>query len=57
VPAVRAHVLDATGAGDSFKAGFLACYLRGASLVDCAKAGVFASARPVSLVGRRAALE
>ncbi|MGA2146497.1 MAG: PfkB family carbohydrate kinase [Bryobacteraceae bacterium] len=57
MPAVRAHVLDATGAGDSFKAGFLACYLRGASLVDCAKAGVFASARPVSLVGRRAALE
>lgn len=57
VPAVRARVVDATGAGDSFNAGFLACYLRGGTLADCAQAGVEAGARSVGFIGGTAAFE
>ncbi len=57
VPAVKARVVDATGAGDSFNAGFLARYLRGESLSECAQAGVAAGARSVGFVGGTAAFE
>jgi sugar/nucleoside kinase (ribokinase family) len=57
VPAVKARVVDATGAGDSFNAGFLASYLRGGLLPDCAKAGVIAGAKSVGFVGGTAAFE
>ncbi len=57
VPAVKARVVDATGAGDSFNAGFLARFLRGASLGDCVKAGAIAGARSVGFVGGTAAFE
>lgn len=57
VPAVKARVVDATGAGDSFNAGFLQCYLRGGTPVECAKAGAVAGARSVSHIGGTAAFE
>jgi sugar/nucleoside kinase (ribokinase family) len=57
VPAVKTRVVDATGAGDSFNAGFLASYLRGESLEKCAKAGAVAGARSVGFVGGTAAFE
>jgi sugar/nucleoside kinase (ribokinase family) len=57
VPAVKARVVDATGAGDSFNAGFLACYLRGGSLPECVKNGAAAGARSVGHVGGTAAFE
>jgi sugar/nucleoside kinase (ribokinase family) len=57
VPAVKARVVDATGAGDSFNAGFLACYLRGGTLAESARAGVEAGARSVQFIGGTAAFE
>ena len=40
VPAPRVEVTDTTGAGDSFDAGFLHAWLRGAELNDCLRLGV-----------------
>jgi sugar/nucleoside kinase (ribokinase family) len=37
VPAVRAKLVDPTGAGDAFRAAFLSAFLRGESLEMCAK--------------------
>ena len=39
VPGVTVAPLDAIGAGDSFNAGFLACYVRGLAPEICAAAG------------------
>jgi sugar/nucleoside kinase (ribokinase family) len=57
VPAVKTRVVDTTGAGDSFDAGFLACYLRGGSVEKSVRAGVIAGARAVSAVGGTGAFE
>lgn len=57
MPAKKARVVDTTGAGDSFNAGFLSRFVRGASLRECAKAGVAAGARSVTRVGGTAAFE
>jgi sugar/nucleoside kinase (ribokinase family) len=57
VPAVKTRVVETTGAGDSFNAGFLARFVRGASLEECARAGVRAGARAVTRVGGTAAFE
>src|SRR5262245_23668827 len=40
VPAPRVEVMDTTGAGDSFDAGFLHAWLGGAELTDCLRLGV-----------------
>ena len=39
VAAPQVETVDGTGAGDAFIAGFLAAYLKGLSLLECAKIG------------------
>jgi sugar/nucleoside kinase (ribokinase family) len=55
VPSKKVKVADTTGAGDSFNAGFLARFLKGGSLRQCAAAGTAAGARCVQHVGGTAA--
>ena len=43
-PAIDVTVVDAVGAGDSFNAGFLSQYVRGADLPSCLAAGNLAGA-------------
>ncbi len=58
IPARKVQaVVDTTGAGDSFNAGFLEAYVRGEDLEICALAGVAAGARAVTKVGGTAAFE
>lgn len=57
IPAPKVRVVDTTGAGDSFDAGFLACFLKGGSIEESAHAGVAAGARAVSAVGGTSAFE
>jgi sugar/nucleoside kinase (ribokinase family) len=57
VPAKKTRVVDATGAGDSFNAGFLARFLRGETLRQCALGGIEAGARCVAHVGGTTAFE
>ncbi|HUS04874.1 MAG TPA: sugar kinase [Bryobacteraceae bacterium] len=54
-PALRSKVVDTTGAGDSFNAGFLSEYVRGSHLKVCARAGISAAARSITAVGGTAA--
>jgi sugar/nucleoside kinase (ribokinase family) len=50
-------VLDTTGAGDLFAAGFLFGYTRQRSLEECAKLGAIAAAEVISHVGPRPLVE
>jgi ribokinase len=52
VPAKRAMVVDTTGAGDVYAAGFLAGYLDGATLEACGEIASAAAALSVSAYGR-----
>ena len=47
------HVLDTTGAGDLFAAGFLFGYTRSMSLSECARLGGIAAGEVISHVGPR----
>jgi sugar/nucleoside kinase (ribokinase family) len=47
------HVMDTTGAGDAFAAGFLWGYTRGLDPARCAHAGGIASAEVISHMGAR----
>jgi sugar/nucleoside kinase (ribokinase family) len=51
------NVLDTTGAGDLFAAGFLYGYTRQASLAECAAYGAVAAAEIISHVGPRPLVE
>jgi sugar/nucleoside kinase (ribokinase family) len=53
VPAVAAQIVDPTGAGDAFAAGYLATHIRGEDDAACARAGVEAAARAVRRTGAR----
>lgn len=46
-------VVDVTGAGDLYAAGFLAAYARGLDLADCGKLGAIAAAEVISHYGAR----
>jgi sugar/nucleoside kinase (ribokinase family) len=48
-----AHVLDTTGAGDLFAAGFLYGYTQGRSMKDCARFGGVCAAEVISHMGAR----
>ena len=52
-----AYVLDTTGAGDLFAAGFLYGYTRRRSLAECARFGAIAAAEVISHVGPRPLVE
>jgi ribokinase len=56
-PAVKTKVVDTTGAGDSFNAGYLSRFLKGASIEESSQAGLVAAARCVAHVGGTAAFE
>jgi sugar/nucleoside kinase (ribokinase family) len=51
VPAFRTEVVDTTGAGDSFVAGFLASLLRGRDLEACAMFGCAVAALNIRKIG------
>ena len=51
------RVVDSTGAGDLFAAGFLAGLARRQSAADCARLGAFAAAEIISHVGARPAAD
>lgn len=54
VPAAAvSHLVDTTGAGDQFAAGFLAARLRGRDLRACLEAGASAAAEVISHFGAR----
>jgi sugar/nucleoside kinase (ribokinase family) len=57
VPALPARVVDTTGAGDSFNAGFLARFLAGADTRESAEAGIAAAAKTIAVMGGTAAFE
>jgi sugar/nucleoside kinase (ribokinase family) len=50
-PAMMVNAVDAVGAGDSFNAGFLSRYVRGAHLPECLAAGNLAGAFSTTCAG------
>jgi sugar/nucleoside kinase (ribokinase family) len=50
-PAVKVELVDPVGAGDSFDAGFLAQYVRGADLPTCLRWGNLAGAFSTTMAG------
>jgi sugar/nucleoside kinase (ribokinase family) len=50
-PGVKVDVVDPVGAGDSFDAGFLSQYVKGASLAQCLAAGNLAGAYSTTAAG------
>ncbi len=51
------QVVDTTGAGDLFAAGFLAGWTRGRNLHDCGRMGAVAAAEVISHLGARPAVD
>lgn len=57
LPAIPVNPVDAVGAGDSFNAGFLSRYVRGAALEDCLRHGLAAGAFSTLRSGGTAAFD
>ncbi|ADB57338.1 carbohydrate kinase family protein [Archaeoglobus profundus] len=57
VPAHKVRVVDTTGAGDAFNAGFLYGLLRGKNLEECAKLGNYLASLCIQHVGARTYLK
>lgn len=55
--AAKVKAVERTGAGDSFNAGFLSQFVRGATLAECARAGIRAGGRAVTRFGGTTAFE
>lgn len=53
VPAPAARMVDPTGAGDAFTAGFLESWVAGRDVADAARAGVFVAGLAVTVIGGR----
>lgn len=53
VPVVAAEVIDTTGAGDAYAAGFLAALTAGKALAQCGYVGSFAAAEVIAQYGAR----
>jgi sugar/nucleoside kinase (ribokinase family) len=53
VAAVPTHVVDTTGAGDAYAAGFLAAHAKGLALAECGRWGSVAAAEAISHFGAR----
>ncbi len=53
VPAPAARLVDPTGAGDAFAAGFLDRWVASGDMVAAAEAGVFVAARAIMVMGGR----
>jgi sugar/nucleoside kinase (ribokinase family) len=51
LPAPVVHVLDSTGAGDAFAAGFVAAWLSGADPRAALERGIAAGAKAVQTLG------
>jgi ribokinase len=56
IKAFKVRVVDTTGAGDAFCAGFLYGLIRGRSLYECGKLGNFVASRCIMKMGARAGL-
>ncbi|HEY8614448.1 MAG TPA: adenosine kinase [Roseomonas sp.] len=53
VPAVPTTLIDSTGAGDAYAAGFLAAHARGLPLAECGRWGSVAASEVISHFGAR----
>ena len=53
VPAEPVRLVDSTGAGDAYAAGFLAAYTAGRGLAACGRLGSLAAAEVISHFGAR----
>lgn len=51
IPSHAASVIDPTGAGDAYRAGFYAAYSRGMSISDCGKIGAIVASYVLGRVG------
>jgi ribokinase len=53
LPALRTSMVDTTGAGDAFAAGFLPTWLESQNLEAAMLAGIFQATKCVSVIGAR----
>ncbi len=56
IPAVKANVVDTTGAGDAFNAGFIYSMLQGKNIEECGKIGNITASISIAYRGARAGL-